>query len=345
VGLAAIGGLGVAYAAAEAQWYVLRRLTVPMLAVGATPLRVLHLSDLHLTLDHRGAHRADWVRRLAAEHPDLVVLTGDNFARAEALPVLLDALAPFLTVPGAFVFGSNDYVSARWRNPARYLVSRLLGRDARDDRDRFTEEDFDLPWTDLRAALVRAGWFDLNNARAKALVANHVIRMVGLDDPHIDRDCLPMRPAESQESGGKVDTPPLGRDMGGPADGSVAVGDGARDAIVLGVVHAPYRRALDTLADDGARLILAGHTHGGQLALPGYGPLIANCDVGTARARGLHGWPGPRPDEPGGEKSVWLHVSAGLGTSPYVPLRIAARPEATLLTLTGSDTDAERPVC
>ena len=33
----------------------------------------------------------------------------------------------------------------------------------------------------------------------------------------------------------------------------------------------------------------------------------------------------------------WLHVSGGLGTSPYAQVRFACRPEATLLTLTGID--------
>jgi len=84
---------------------------------------------------------------------------------------------------------------------------------------------------------------------------------------------------------------------------------------------------------DGVDLVLAGHTHGGQLAVPFYGALITNCDLDTGRAKGLHGWPGPRPDEPGGDASTWLHVSAGLGTSPFAPVRFSVRPEATLLTL------------
>ena len=60
---------------------------------------------------------------------------------------------------------------------------------------------------------------------------------------------------------------------------------------------------------------------------------MTNCDLDTRRAKGLHGWPGPRPDQPGGAGSTWMHVSAGLGTSPYAPVRFACRPEATLLTL------------
>ena len=60
---------------------------------------------------------------------------------------------------------------------------------------------------------------------------------------------------------------------------------------------------------------------------------MTNCDLDRERASGLHGWPGPRPTEPGGAESAWLHVSAGLGTSPYAPLRLFVPPEATLLRL------------
>jgi predicted MPP superfamily phosphohydrolase len=88
---------------------------------------------------------------------------------------------------------------------------------------------------------------------------------------------------------------------------------------------------LDQYAADGYELVLAGHTHGGQLRLPGYGALVTNCDLDRARARGLHRHPaGSEPGDPG---SSWLHVSAGAGTSPYAPVRFCCRPEATLLTL------------
>jgi predicted MPP superfamily phosphohydrolase len=73
-------------------------------------------------------------------------------------------------------------------------------------------------------------------------------------------------------------------------------------------------------------LIMAGHTHGGQVCVPFYGALTTNCDLDAARAKGLssHTY--------GGHTSA-LHVSAGLGTSPYAPYRFACRPEASLLTL------------
>ena len=99
----------------------------------------------------------------------------------------------------------------------------------------------------------------------------------------------------------------------------------------LAVSHAPYLRVLDQFAADGYDLTMAGHTHGGQVCLPFKGAIVTNCDLEPARAKGLHRHPADsRPEDPG---TSWLHVSAGAGTSPYAPIRVCCRPEATLLTL------------
>lgn len=289
--LGAVTGLG--YALAEAHAYTLRRVTVPVLGPGERALRILHLSDLHLTPAQ--GRKIAWVRDLARLEPDLVIDTGDNMAHPEALPALLHALEPLMGTPGAFVMGSNDYLAPRPKNPARYLLP-----DARTPQPSSPDR---LPADELAAALRETGWRDLNNRRDGVVADGRRISLVGVDDPHLDLDRFP-EPVERPE----VD-------------------------LHLGVAHAPYRRVLDRMHHDGAELVLAGHTHGGQLCLPGWGALVTNCDLDARRAKGLHGWPGPRPDEPGGEGSTWLHVSAGLGTSPYAPVRFACRPEATLLTL------------
>ena len=296
--LAAAGAGALAWAGlVEVRWYALREVTVPVLPAGQAPLRVLHLSDLHLV--PRQQRKIDWVRDLASLRPDLVVDTGDNLAHTEALPSLLHALEPLLGTPGAFVLGSNDYFAPRPKNPARYLLP--------DARLPLPATPTALPAGELAARLRDAGWKDLTNRRDVVHAAGRTISLVGVDDPHLDRDRFPA-------------TAPGPRPTS-PAD------------LHLGISHAPYTRVLDAMVADGAELVLAGHTHGGQLAVPGYGALVTNCDLDRPRAKGLHGWPGPRPDAPGGEGSTWLHVSAGLGTSPYTPVRFACRPEATLLTL------------
>lgn len=311
-GAALAGAAALAYAAAiEVRWYTLRRFVVPVLPDGAPEVRVLHLSDLHLvpTQDRKIA----WVRSLAELDPHLVVTTGDNIAHADALPALLHAYEPLLERPGAFVLGSNDYFAPRPKNPARYLLA-----DAREANPAPRL----LPFPEMTAAFRAAGWKDLTNRRDAVVLGEGDdalnVALVGVDDPHLDRDRFP---ASTR----------------GHAQPTAVGGTVGRGTLRLGVAHAPYRRVLDAMHDDGADLILAGHTHGGQLCVPGWGALVTNCDLDTRRAKGLHGWPGARPDSPGGAGSSWLHVSAGLGTSPYAPVRFACRPEATLLTLVPRD--------
>ncbi|HEU4543111.1 MAG TPA: metallophosphoesterase [Jiangellaceae bacterium] len=287
-GLLAAGGL--AYAAGyEVRSYRLRRFDVPVLPAGSQPLKILHISDLHQTPGQLG--KREWVRRLDSLEPDLVVNTGDNLAHADAVPYVLDALGPLLRRPGVFVFGGNDYYGPMLKNPARYLLP------PRDDRRLVSP---DLPWKELRDGLLETGWLDLNNARGELTVDGRRITFVGVDDPHIERDDY--------------------IEVAGPVDGDAD--------LAIGVTHAPYLRVLNAMRADGYGLLLAGHTHGGQLCVPGWGALVTNCDLETARAKGLSRH--PADDDAG----TWLHVSAGLGTSPYAPVRFACPPEATLLTLT-----------
>jgi predicted MPP superfamily phosphohydrolase len=291
-GALAAAGL-TAYAAAEAQRYTLRRVEVPVLPAGQRPLRVLHLSDLHVTPGQ--TRKLDWLAGLAVLRPDLVVDTGDNLAHRDAVPAVRDALGPLLEVPGAFVMGSNDYYEPSFRNPFRYLLP--------DDGKRHTDVP-QLPWRELRATFTDHGWLDLTNARGTLTVGETTLAFAGVDDPHLGYD--------------RYD------EVAGAADPDAD--------LRLGVAHAPYLRVLDRFAADGYDAILAGHTHGGQVCLPGGRALTTNCDLDPARARGLHRHPATsRPGDPG---SSWLHVSAGLGTSPYARIRVACRPEATLLTLT-----------
>ena len=85
---------------------------------------------------------------------------------------------------------------------------------------------------------------------------------------------------------------------------------------------------LDRFAADGYQLVMAGHTHGGQLCVPFYGALVTNCGLDRSRAKGPSRW----------GATMQLHVSAGIGTSPFAPLRFCCRPEATLLTLIAAPT-------
>jgi predicted MPP superfamily phosphohydrolase len=160
-----------------------------------------------------------------------------------------------------------------------------------------------LPWRDLRDAFTARGWLDLTNAAGTLEVGGRRIAFAGVDDPHLRYDRY--------------------EKVAGPADPTADVR--------IALSHSPEPRVLDLFADDGYDLVLCGHTHGGQLRVPFYGALVTNCGIDRERARWLHRWREPTAEHPAG---TWLHVSAGLGTSPYAPVRFACPPEATLLTLT-----------
>jgi predicted MPP superfamily phosphohydrolase len=291
--------VALGYAFAEARWHALRHVTAPVLPPGVAPIKILHISDMHMTAGQR--RKVAWVRDLARLAPDFVAVTGDNFAFGDSMELALEALEPLLAFPGGFVLGSNDYYAATFKNPLGYLTRRATTPGERQPRRAVPN----LPTAAFRGVLVRAGWHHLDNARAAvALGPDRLpVALVGLADPHVGWDEMP---------------PPVPR----PAD-----------QLGIGLVHAPYVAALRALAHDAVRLILAGHTHGGQVALPGFGALVSNTDLPLRYASGLHHWPA---SQRGGE--VYLHVSKGLGTSPFAPIRFAARPEATLLTLLGAAT-------
>jgi predicted MPP superfamily phosphohydrolase len=299
LGVTAFGAACVAYGVGiEARSFRLRRVEVPVLPPGTRPVRVLQVSDIHMVSGQNKKRR--WLQSLAALRPDFVVNTGDNLSDPEAVPELLDALGPLLDLPGAYVFGSNDYYAPKLRNPARYLVDRARGKHGLERSGGVARNVQRNPWEGVRDAFDAAGWVGLNNTRGRIELPDGLsVALTGLDDPHIRRD----RYADV---------------TGGP--------DPSAD-LSLAVVHAPYLRVLDAFTADRYPLILAGHTHGGQLCVPFYGALVTNCDLDTDRVKGLS-------THTAGGHRAHLHVSAGCGANRYTPIRLACPPESTLLTLT-----------
>ncbi|HET7173925.1 MAG TPA: metallophosphoesterase [Nocardioidaceae bacterium] len=288
LGLTGLGAAAMTYAAGyEVRAFALRYVEVPCLPTGASPLRVLHLSDLHMM--PRQGRKQRWLRDLSDLKPDLVVNTGDNIGHPDSTGAVLDSLGELLDRPGAFVFGSNDYWGPVAKSPLRYLQRSHAGDRLQGDP---------LPWDRLRDGFKAAGWLDLTNSAVELEAGGRRISLLGVDDPHLGRDELGDLPAGADPSVPRI-----------------------------GVTHAPYLRVLDAFTAHGCDLILAGHTHGGQVRVPGYGALVTNCDLDPRRARGLH-------HHQADGRSCWLHVSAGCGTSPYAPYRFACRPEASLVTLT-----------
>lgn len=288
VGGAAMAAACVAYGTFVERYWFRRRDHVldGVLADGDPPLTVLHIADTHLTPPD--PRLAAYVARLASDvTADLVVATGDLLGAVGSEDATVELLEPLTAdgTPGLVVLGSNDLHGPTPKSPLQYFTDPTARRHGqRLDTARFTD------------GLHATGWKVLRDDATTLEVAGRSIDVTGLEDPHLETSTLPDPAAV---------TPPGGADLH------------------LGLVHAPYVAALDLLVRVGADVLLAGHTHGGQVRLPGVGALTANCDLPLDRARGVSRW-----------RDRWLHVTPGLGQSCYAPFRFCCRPEASVLHLT-----------
>jgi len=284
---AAIWGIGV-----ERHLRVVRyeEQPLPVLPRGSDPIRVLHISDLHVA-PWQFAKLA-WIAKLSQLDVDMVINTGDNLGQRWAIKPLLKALSGLMAKPGAFVNGSNDYFAPQLRNPLAYLKApSKRGSNKPLNTARMTN------------AFETAGWLNLNN-RGGILYANQTrVGLVGVDDYHDGlADLESIRTSKRQL---------------------------LAPSVLLGVSHAPYLAVIDAMNDVEARVLFAGHTHGGQVCIPGFGALTTNCDLPTYAAKGLSSWSR-------GGRQLWLNVCAGLGHSIYAPVRFACRPEVRVVTLVGA---------
>ncbi|MCI7551804.1 MAG: metallophosphoesterase [Actinomycetaceae bacterium] len=384
----AAGGAAVVGAAIQAERYVLRERTLPMPGVllPAAGIRILHLSDMHLAPHNR--RRAQYIASLERLKPDLVVLTGDFIASDRALELLHEALSPLRGVPGVFVYGSNDYFKPVLKNPLLYLV-----RNSNEGKSTRRAAPQRLNTGELTAMLESFGWVNLNNRSAHIRVAGTPVRFVGVNDPHVHYDRFPhgelsySSAAHSRRDSDDASVGEAQAQAQAQAQGEDQRGEDTNATLTIGVTHSPYSRILDEMTAAGCSLVFAGHTHGGQVCLPGAKALVTNCDMDTAHVAGLFEWPvsagwrgshkapvfrrnaefselaqaagfatlpllhterqgdSPRTSLPSARQSsthnassraahthtAWVQISAGLGTSPYVPLRTFCPPEAILL--------------
>lgn len=284
----------------ERNRFTVRHEVLPILEPGSRSLTILHLSDLHLAPWQ--SEKQEWVRGLAVYEPDLIVDTGDNMGHADAHQALEYTLEPFRGIPGVFVNGSNDYFGPVMKSPLRYFSGPSKPHKAPTPLDVDRMERF---FADL-------GWLSLDNAARALEIRGNRLELFGVADAHRGWDRLDRLPGaldDLRENVGWQD------DRGGP------------DPLSIGVTHAPYQRVLNSFVTNGAHLIFGGHTHGGQVRVPGYGALVTNCDIPRSKVSGLSTWSHAR-------RTAHLEISAGLGTSIYAPVRFDCRPEAVVVTLT-----------
>lgn len=279
----ALSLLAAGYAHLETYRFRLATRAVPV-HPGAPRLSILHVSDLHLTARRR--RLAAFLARLPellGLVPDLVLATGDLIDDDSGIGPAVAALAGLEARLGRF------YVLGSHDYFQAHLTPGSFGKYVGVRRGPLRAPEAAVGA--LEAGLAAKGWVALTNSTTSVEAGGRRVRLTGVDDPYL----------------GRARTEHITREAG--------------DDLAIGLMHAPD--VISPWVHAGYDLVLAGHTHGGQVRLPGVGALVTNCSLPAALARGLHDLSG-----------TWLHVSPGLGTGTYTRIRFACPPEATLLRTT-----------
>lgn len=258
--------------------------------LGRYRLAILPAGSSGLTILHLSdLHMLEDDRRAAAflrglPEADIAIVTGDIVGEPNAVEFTVAALRSVRGRVASWFVLGSNDLYA----PRRLNWFRYFRRSVRH-RTRARR-------TGRAAELVRLleddGWLHLKNRKAEQRADGTRVEAVGLDDPHIHRADIRVATRTDPEAFG------------------------------LAVVHSPD--PAPELAALGYDLIVAGHTHGGQVRLPLAGALVTNSSFPTRLASGLMRF-----------GRAYVHISQGLGTSKYAPFRFFCRPEATLLELRG----------
>ena len=233
------------------------------LARGAHPIRIVQISDVHSDRRPRLEERLPAI--IAAQHPDLIVFTGDSTNSNRAIPIFRELMAKLAKIAPTFVVRGN------WEETADASQRLFDGTGVEDMDERLARREFygtpiwigGLP-TESKMSV--AWLFTSSPANEFRLFLHHYPdRVLSYDKPGY---------GSLDGAAGKVD------------------------------------------------LFCAGHTHGGQVALPFYGALVTFSRYDKRFEWGLH-----RVD------GTWLYINRGIGmeggSSPRV--RFWARPEITVI--------------
>lgn len=279
---AALAGLSLYSFFVEPHRFTIRHKSVHLKGPDHAPLSVLHLSDFHF---YKGKiARKKFLHRLAQ--------------RIQEKPV------DFIFITGDLIdddSGIDLCIEALRPLKAKYGVYAVLGNHDYIHvqlRDIFTstgtlhkkvrkQNDVERLVRELAAIGVTV----LRNERLSVDIEGAPVTLVGIDDPYIYKDDIPKAFAGFQKNG---------------------------PCLVL--VHSPERYR--EIAENGADMVFSGHTHGGQIRIPGVGPVVTRSDAPREYCYGLNRLNG-----------TTYYTTCGLGVGRITHVRLFCRPEVVFFQL------------
>ena len=299
-------------------------------------LTILHLSDFHLRRDKKGQKLFDFMQGLKIFRPDLILITGDLVEKNEYFSYLTDMLSGFNANLGKYaVFGVHDYYNKTIKEFTKNMIRRKKEyRRVNDVTDLIKKLDSTgirvlrnqnvthrlVGQSDTRTTSTGHGY------RVEA-ETDHLIELniIGLEDAIIEKTDIDSAfnglIADSQnKQNEKAAGHRTGKKEYFQQNKSRMHSLNDKGRLKICITHTPDMDMLVELAKRGADLVLCGHTHGGQVRLPGIGALITGSKIKAKYASGLFYF-----------NDFILYTSRGLGEGRYSPFRFYCQPEASLL--------------
>ena len=252
-------------------------------------LRILHISDLHM----RGGDTAKlaFLKGLREIAVDLVFVTGDMIEDDSGIDQCVEALSGFGPGIGIFaVFGAHD----RWYSRLWNVVLDLsVGGYHEGPPNNFERLKRELEGAGVVCLVNESRRIPLPKPAVAGSPQVAEVWIVGIDDMFVNLD-----------------------DLDGALTGI------PRDADRILLTHAV--ESPEELAAHGFAAVFAGHSHGGQVRLPFFGPLMTRSNLRREHASGVFEVEGTP-----------FHINNGIGAGRWTPFRLLCPPEATVIELEG----------
>jgi predicted MPP superfamily phosphohydrolase len=318
-------------------------------------LKILHLSDFHLRTDFKGRKLKNFISILALDNYDFIFITGDMVEKNELQDELIKMLKPLKAKYGTYaVFGAHDYYNKKPQEFIKNMFKKKEFYSRQNDSAALRKklESIGIHVLQNESIILKdvAGYDEIDIVGADDPLINKMDLLKSLSGIFkkpgsieiLDVSGRSQTPADLISSGSYIkDSGLVKNELKIQQNSCIADTEKIlntkeyrqefslsqkkyhefreNDKLRIALVHTPDSYALVNLAINKIDVVFAGHTHGGQVRVPGIGALISGCNLKTSYAAGLFYF-----------KNFVLQVSKGLGEGRFSRFRIYCDPEALI---------------